>query len=420
MGVVVRGHGLFLLFGEGMAKNILLIEPKYTYVSGYSVSLSFRKIATYHTMKGDNVYYTSRPPTRKILLRYPQRRVDLIYITAIFTYDLPSIFDLVKTLKHLFPDSRIKIGGIAATLLPDVVERETGIKPHIGLWDKVENLLPNYDLFPPTKYAIAFTTRGCVRKCQFCAVRSLEPKFMVAKNWKKQFKSAAMNGHRVLHLQDNNFLAAPFSHQKNVIRYLVKKFKNRFLVDFNQGLDCRLWKRKHHDNLKQIRMENIRFAFDGMQEDGYFQRTVTDIIKRHPKSPYFRYLMLYNFTDKPEELWYRLHEAYKLQKKFPKSEHHAYLMRYQPLDALVKNSYIGEHWNEKTLIAVRKLVNAISFRGALVFRDAYENGNRPGYIFSTLDFIGRSADEFVDNLNKTLIWTGSKYKFVKHKKITDY
>lgn len=87
------------------------------------------------------------------------------------------------------------VGGIASTILPEYIYNETGIRPHIGLLDKPGDIDPgNKDIIDelPLDYSIldemdyvypahdayfGYMTRGCIRKCAFCAVTRLEPRY---------------------------------------------------------------------------------------------------------------------------------------------------------------------------------------------------------------------------------------------------
>lgn len=69
-----------------------------------------------------------------------------IYITSLFTWDLDKVIKCVQFYSDHFPRAKIFIGGIAASLLPDYVEKTTGIRPHVGLFEKAEKYSPDYSL----------------------------------------------------------------------------------------------------------------------------------------------------------------------------------------------------------------------------------------------------------------------------------
>jgi radical SAM superfamily enzyme YgiQ (UPF0313 family) len=43
--------------------------------------------------------------------------------------------------------------------------------------DEIENLKPDYSLYPGFDYSIGFSTRGCFRNCHFCVVPEKEGMF---------------------------------------------------------------------------------------------------------------------------------------------------------------------------------------------------------------------------------------------------
>ena len=66
---------------------------------------------------------------------------DIICVNSLFTFffdETVTTINFVK--KFLANDGKIFVGGVAATLLPEYFEEATGIKPHIGLLDKPDDL----------------------------------------------------------------------------------------------------------------------------------------------------------------------------------------------------------------------------------------------------------------------------------------
>ena len=116
----------------------------------------------------------------------------------------------------------MKVGGVLATVLAKEVEQETGIAPHKGLLDKagilddneiiIDNLPLDYSIleeieykYPENNAYYGYMTRGCIRKCSFCAVPKLEPVFQEFISLKKQLKevSKTYGAKRNLLLLDN-------------------------------------------------------------------------------------------------------------------------------------------------------------------------------------------------------------------------
>ena len=76
----------------------------------------------------------------------------------------------------------------------------SGINLEQDLPDEIEILTPDYEKFK-LNYSIGFTSRGCIRKCDFCIVKEKEGMIKeVNMDWIK---------HSKVILLDNNFLASP-------------------------------------------------------------------------------------------------------------------------------------------------------------------------------------------------------------------
>jgi len=364
--------------------KILLVEPPY---KTKHLPLALQKIATYHLNKKDEVkFFKGNMPifNKDMGIFFIP---DIIYITSMFTYQGKQTVKTVNHYKKLFPDLDIKIGGIFPTLMPEYLEEKTGIKPHIGLWPEIDKCLPNFDLFKNENYkhenGIVFTSRGCIRKCEFCAVQKLEPKSFIQENWREQIENVIKNNCKKIFIQDNNFTATPWKHQIAVINYIAKNFP-KTIIDFNQGLDCRIFKEKHAKLYSKINIQPIRFAFDGMQEDGYYQKAVKlcykyEVIKKQEIMIY----ALYNFNDSPEDFWYRIKEIILSKAKvFP--------MKYSPINSLSKK-YIDKNWTEKMLKNFGNKMRRLSPRAGPMISFNYEN--------KLDEIIGKTPEEFVLMLN---------------------
>ncbi len=153
---------------------------------------------------------------------------DRIYITTLFTFYWKKTIKTINLFKQICIDiDEVKIGGVTASLVPEQIEEETGIKPHIGLLDKsgeyddneiiIDHLPLDYSIldeidyiYPENNAYYSYMTRGCVNKCSFCAVPQLEPKYNGFISIKKQIKqvSKIYGEKRNLLLLDNNVLAS--------------------------------------------------------------------------------------------------------------------------------------------------------------------------------------------------------------------
>ncbi len=126
-------------------KKILLIEPSY---KADFKPLGLMRISTWHKNKGDSVEFIKGE--KKI-----NYTPDKIYITTLFTYKKRETLRCVRYYRKNFPKTDIIVGGIMASLHPEIFKKE-GVRVHVGLLKCVENCPPDYDLFPEMSYSLTF------------------------------------------------------------------------------------------------------------------------------------------------------------------------------------------------------------------------------------------------------------------------
>ena len=171
-----------------------------------------------------------------IIMNYRQRfrandfpKFNVIAITTLFTFCWKETIETINDAKNfLAPSGRILVGGVAASLVPAEIERETGITPITGTLNKpgmidldsteiIDALPQDYSILEEIDYTyeshdayFAYTTRGCIRHCGFCAVPILEPEY---KNFcgisgQVSYIDEHFGQRKDLLLMDNNVLAS--------------------------------------------------------------------------------------------------------------------------------------------------------------------------------------------------------------------
>jgi len=293
-----------------------------------------------------------------------------VYITSLFTWDLEKVVRAANFYADRFSRAQIRIGGIAASLLPQYVKTATGIAPHVGLVQGAETCPPDYSVTfgRKLKASITFASRGCPRRCRFCCVATHEPDFHVREDWARDV-SPDLPG---IIFWDNNWLASPnFVKDCEQIRRLGKT------VDFNQGLDARLYDEAVAKELSTIRLSPIRFAFDTVG----MERSLLEAVKRarrHSREE-IRVYVLYNFNDTPEDLYHRLNVLNSNRVL-------AFPMEYRkPIASRVK--FPGPHWNSALLRA---------FKLSLLYY--YRRGMITESRASFHSIYGKTANQFVEKL----------------------
>lgn len=326
--------------------------------------LGLMKLSTFHEMREDEVHF--------VYGCIPQRNLftandswDRIYITTLFTFQWEKTIATIDYYKNLVQGdtSRVFIGGIMASLLPDEVHEATGIYPikgvisspeQIGLPEKenIDFLAPDYDLLNKNLYAInatyyAYTTRGCKNECPWCGVPIIEPggiyyidiKDMI-RNMRKKYGDKPK-----LKLMDNNILASP--DLEKIVEDLVQLGYGKGMVtntdpprerviDFNQGLDASFLTKENMKLLSRLNIKPMRIAFDRISEKDDYLKAIR-IAKKYRVKVFSNY-MLYNYQDTPKDLYERLNININLNRRWrtrqgkPTASIYSYPMRYAPID----------------------------------------------------------------------------------------
>lgn len=336
-------------------KRALLIEPAYKVKYP---PLGLMKISTFHKQRGDNVVFYKGT---NVELR--NQRWDVIYIATMFTYQWNITVETIRFYQRNKTNKNIKVGGILASLLPDDLEKETGIKPHVGLWEEVDRLPPDYQLFdgvcsyPVNDASIGYTTRGCIRHCPFCAVPELEPIFIPSIPLKHQIHPQKKD----LLLLDNNVLASPVFPQivdeiKKYGFHKGAKFNGKLRhVDFNQGVDARLLTEEKMKLLSEIAIYPLRIAFDDIR----LKKVYVEKIRLAQKYGIRRLsnFILYNFNDTPEDFYERLRINIELNEELGLSIF-SFPMRYIPLDTKRRGYVDNPHWTKQQLRGIQCILHA--------------------------------------------------------------
>jgi len=257
---------------------------------------------------------------------------DTAHISAVFSWNIPEAYE--KAVFYQSLGYNVRAGGPAVSLNSDYL---SGVANCSGKVDALKHHNPN----------ATFTSRGCIRKCKFCAVPKIEGDLVELDDWEPKPIVC-----------DNNFLACSDAH----IRKSVDRLAGLKGVDFNQGLDARLLTDYHIGQLQKLDLRYVRLAWDNVGYERHFMRAFEMLTDAGFPASKVRVYVLIGFTDTPEDAVYRL-ETIKNLGAFPA------VMRYQPLDALHRNQYVGEHWTNAELIKVKSYYDALMYYGHIPFED---------------------------------------------------
>ena len=322
-----------------MAKKILLVEPDY-----YTrfPPLGLLKFTTYFRNKGFKIELVRG-------CKKPSFTPNEIYVTSLFTYAWKPVHEAVKFYKKLFPKSKIILGGIYASLLPDHAAKSGADVIYQGIFEEVDTCVPAWDLIPEWDGSIIFTSRGCIRNCPFCAVPKIEGKL---REIIPSIKPYVYPKHTKIILWDNNILAA--KNWKNIFDELEELNK---WVDFNQGLDARLINEEVAQKLARLKLKFVRLAYDNKEQRKKLKKAIDHLAEAGIRKRSIIVYTLYNFHDDPEDFKERVTELLNWGVV-------SYPMRYEPLTSLKKNSYISKKWTREELEMIAKARRVLGYAGA--------------------------------------------------------
>ena len=404
--------------------NILLIEPDY---KNKYPPLGLMKISYFHKhVLGDHVRFTKG----RLPAALAEAKWDRVYVTSLFTFEWAKTIEAIQYAKTLVDSiDKITVGGIAATMLPQQIYEETGIRPVCGLLNEpgklglpgdecIDQIVPDYAILDDIDYVYPFhdayflsATKGCGNKCGFCAVQTLEPQYIPYIDLKQRIAAIEeeFGSKRDLLLMDNNVLRSPNFDQiiDDIIAagfgkgatYLNPKTGKRVrrYVDFNQGLDALFFTEEKARRLGEIALRPARVAFDHIEDLPTYERALR-LCAKHGITELSNYV-LYNSeafggkghqyaADTPADLYNRMRLTLDIKddinRSLPEERQvtaFSFPMRYIPLTAH-ERGYVGSQWNAKFLRAVQCMLIPTQGKGV---------GSRS---FFEADF-GKNAEEFV-------------------------
>lgn len=324
--------------------KVLLVEPQkgMKYHTPYP-PLGLLKLSAYHKEKKDEVRFAQGFSDDGF-------EPDTIYITSLFTYAYEPVHDVIRHYSTKYKKSRIIVGGIYATLCPEHLKDtfKDRIEIYEGLNENVEDIMPDYTLVPDWDASILFASRGCVRKCPFCSVPKIEPKYEA----KESIKHLIYPGHKRIILWDNNFLASPYKD-----KILNELMESKLTVDFNQGLDARYLDEKTAIKLKKLKIHVVRLAYDSNSIRPHLMRAIDHLKQVKIRGRRIIVYCLYNHHDSPENFLNRVKDLMEWGVV-------VYPMRFEPLEPRPKNTYISENWTAEELEMIAQARRVIGFRGA--------------------------------------------------------
>ena len=241
-------------------------------------NLALMKISAWHKAQGDEVEWW-----------FGFSQYDRVYMSKVFdnTYST-DVFDPVNT--------------------KEIIKGGTGYGLDNKLPDEIEHMYPDYSLYPElTKdRAYGFLTRGCPRGCPFCIVEAKEGR----RSYKVADLSEWWHGQKNIVLCDPNLLAC-----REHMDLLGQLADSKAWVDMNQGVDARMLTEENAEALSRVKIKEIHFAWDLMEQSEAVLRGLNLWKARGKKDRHGSWGTVYvltNFNTTMEENLYRIYKLVEM------------------------------------------------------------------------------------------------------------
>ena len=353
-------------------QSVLLVEPEY---KNKFPPLGLMKLATYFREHDiDVTFVKGKSPALR------QRRWDAIYVTTLFTWEWKRTVETIKYYSRSLGGPPVYVGGILATLMPQELHAATGAIVVTGLLDErdklglpgdeaIEAMVPDYSILEDIEYEypvgdsyFVHATRGCVNKCAFCAVTTVEPRFESFRSVVDQVDAirSAHGERQHLVLMDNNTVASP--RFDDIVDEIVaagfgagaRQGGRLRHVDFNQGLDARLLTEHKVKRLSETAIWPLRIAFDDIALREEYERSVRWAAKYGLRR--LSNYVLFNCEDTPMDFYERLRLNVELNEELG-THIYSFPMRFSPVSR-IDRQHVGQHWTWRYIRGVQCILNA--------------------------------------------------------------
>lgn len=262
-----------------------LHDAEFEHIKGKSFpNYALMKISAWHKQQGDKtemfIPVDPNEPEQLSLCpsyEYPPKRsaniYDIVYSSKIFDFTPQNPYLPANTIK----------GG-------------TGYDVKSKLPPEIEEMFPDYSIYPDCDYAIGYITRGCPNKCPWCVVPLKEGRIKPYRHWRDLVRPDSNK----LVLMDNNILACEYG-----ISELESLIGSGCKIDLNQGMDARLVDERIADILARLKwIKYIRFSCDQKAQIEHIFK-VAELLEKRGVKPYrlFIYVLV---TKDIEDAAYRV------------------------------------------------------------------------------------------------------------------
>ncbi len=280
--------------------NILLVEPKFPRPGkqrNKHIPIGLLKLGAYHE-KQNHVVYLARGLLDINEIPFNPQEIN---VTSEYTYWSKYVKEAVSHYRSLFPDAKIIVGGIYATLMPHHCKEYTQCdEVFVGRHEEAEKCIPLYELLGNgNKTQILHSSRGCIRKCSYCGAWKIEPEFKCKASIDGEvFKDTVL-------FYDDNLLGNP--HISRILNELIflKTHGQIKRCEAQCGFDGKILQKKPYlaKKLKKAGFVYPKIAWDrGYDEYPEIKEQIDLLLEAKFPKREISIFMLYNFEIPFEEM----------------------------------------------------------------------------------------------------------------------
>lgn len=275
----------------GIIDNDLVMNKKHNFPN-----LALMKLSNFHKINGDDVVLTNFNMIHNNLFK---EEYDIIYISKVFSN--------THTPKFVRNMPNVVLGGSGFNY-----DKAQPLK------NEIEHTKPDYNLYNNIcngkyyeKFSIGFTTRGCIRQCQFC----------INKNYKTVHKHSDINEFLdeskpfIMLLDDNITAYKGFYDVIDMLNDTGKPFVYKQGMDFrllNEKKMHKLWNSNYYStSIKSGKQEKggrvYHFAFDDINDYDIIEKRLKQYYFTKPYAFVIQFYILCGFdrTGKYDELFFK-------------------------------------------------------------------------------------------------------------------
>lgn len=365
-------------------------KEEHTIIKYIAPNLAMLKWATWAEQHGHTFQYI-------IGKKVPKQTPDIILMSCIFSFYSEEYLDLIIFYKRKFPKAQFIVGGAFPTLNPKwfkdtLSSRGYGplVEVHEGIHPDIEDLPLKYSIAPWSRKIIGYASRGCVNTCKYCAVSKLEGKMCSFPTIRPLLETGIkeIGNPTGVVLYDNNFT----EHQ--YFDNICDELEEFGLPVDIHGLHVSSFNEHHAERFARLKWGSqheagtayMRFSFDFVGYQQHILRALKLAEKYQIKAAFFCY-MLFNWVDSPDDFWKRIVMAQEMTDEVGRTIF-LFPQRFEPLDALTRNGYIGPKWDKELVTGMTRLYTFM--HGFLPVTTSH----------NIFNWIGYTKEEFLDNARK--------------------